>query len=78
MIILQLFGDLDELILRTFGDLDSAFRTDRGEQLLQQILANENRDQLRAWYKRDLGTRQLNGLASSIKQKLEAELGEEL
>ena len=75
MSILQLFMDLDTLILRNLGDWEKALSTDEGKNLFRQILAAENRAQLHAWYNKPT-TRPLNSLALAIKKKIEGELGE--
>jgi hypothetical protein len=77
MSILQLFMDLDTLILRNFGDWEKALSTDEGKELLRQILASENRAQLHAWYDKPT-TRPLNSLALALKKRFESELGETL
>ncbi len=73
--IFPLFNDLDELIMLHYGEVEVALQTDRGKQLLEQLLSEENRAELRAWYKRHP---RLNPGAERIKQRLERELGEQL
>lgn len=75
MIIFDLFNELDQVIIRHFGELDDTLQTERGKQLLAQLLSEENRVELRAWYKRHA---RLNPGAEEIKQRLERELGEQL
>ncbi len=75
MNIFQLFNELDEVIAHHFSDLDVALKTERGQQLFNLLLSEENRPQLKEWYRHHM---QLNSLAVEIKQKLEAQLQEEL
>ncbi len=75
MIIFDIFNELDEIIMLHFGDEAGALQTDRGKQLLQQLLSQENRVELRAWYKRHP---RLNASAKELKERLERELGEQL
>jgi hypothetical protein len=75
MIIFNLFNELDEIIMLHFGDVDTALQTERGKQLLEQLLSEENRAELRGWYKRHP---RLNPSAKEFKERLEKELREEL
>ena len=77
MSIYDLFNELDQVIMLNFGDLERALKAERGRQLLGQLLAEENREDLRAWYNRFRG-RPLNSGAAEIKQRLEQELGQPL
>ena len=75
MSIFDLFNELDQVIMLNFGDLEAALRTERGRQLLGQLLAEENRAELRAWYNQPRG-RPLNSGAAEMKRRLERDLGE--
>jgi hypothetical protein len=50
----ELLRELDQVITRHFGELDDALQTERGKQLLAQLLSEENRAEFRAWYNRRL------------------------
>jgi hypothetical protein len=76
MIIFQLFNELDEIIMLHYGDVEAALQTERGKQLVEQLLSEENRAQLREWY--NPRPRPLNSAALEMKRRLERELGEEL
>lgn len=75
MSIYDLFNELDQVVMLNFGDVDAALATERGKQVLGQLLADENRASLRAWYDRLRG-RPLNAGAEDFKRRLEALTGE--
>jgi hypothetical protein len=77
MSVFDLFNEFDQVIMLKFGDLEAALDSERGKQLLQQLLAEEIRPELRAWCNRFKG-RPLNLGAAEMKQRLERELGETL
>lgn len=72
MTVFHLFNELDVIIAIHFSVLEDALKTDRGQELFRQLISEENRAQLREWYK---CRTELNSLAMEIKQKLETELG---
>ncbi len=76
MSVFELLNELDQVILRHFGDLEASLATERGRQILRQLLAEEKRAELREWFRPR--ARPLNSLAAEIKRRLERELGEEL
>jgi hypothetical protein len=76
MTIFQAFNELDEIIMLQYGDVDAALQTDRGKYLVDELLSEGNRAELREWYKPR--PRPLNRTAMEIKQLLERVLGEAL
>jgi hypothetical protein len=72
--IYELFNELDYLVTRHFGDFEAALATERGTWLIGQLLADENRVELRRWYS---SARSLNPGAMEVKNKLEHLSGEQ-
>ncbi len=75
MRIQKAFEALDSLILSKFGNLSEALQTADGESILRELLAVENRNELREWYR---PAKSMNSLAAKIKEILENKLGERL
>ena len=72
MIIFDLFDELDRITLRHLGE--DVCQTERGKEIIEQLISQENRVQLRAWYKCHP---RINPAAKEFKEMLEREIGEE-
>ena len=51
MTIFDLFNELDEVIMLHFSDVEAALQTDRGRQIVEKLLSEDNRALLREWYR---------------------------
>jgi hypothetical protein len=69
----ELFNELDYLVMHHFGNFEAAVATERGMWLISQLLADENRVELRRWYS---SLPSLNPGAREVKDKLEKLSGE--
>jgi hypothetical protein len=76
MTIFELLNELDEIIMLHFGNVEAALQTDRGRQLIEELLSEQNRKALREWY--EPRPRPFNRAALEMKQRLERQLGETL
>jgi len=68
MSIYELFNELDYIIMHHFGDLGAALATEKGKALVDELLADGNREALHEWYH---SAESLNPGAASLKDKLE-------
>lgn len=71
----HLLRHLDRLTAHHYGDLDEALRTERAQELVEALLAHENRERLRDWYRQQ---GRLDSWGEEVRQILERESGEEL
>ena len=73
MSIYEFFNELDYLVAHHFGDFEAALASPRGKILMDRLLADENRNELRRWYS---SATSLNPGAIAFKDKLEKLSGE--